>query len=317
MQRIRVASARRWLILSDRVEGVLPWRRPADWDRMSEGETSDVVRLSHGARLKLPPSDPLSRIIADGRYERAERRFVSSFLREGDVVVDVGANIGLYTVIAGHRVGPRGRVYALEPTPATFQLLRANARLNGFTWVECVNVGLSDRAEIRDIYGANGDVLGVYNSLARPILDAPVSAGEQVALTTLDEFVHVRGLIGRIAFMKVDVEGWEERVLMGADGTLSRPDAPVLQVEFTEAAAASAGTCCASLYAALRSLGFTLFRIDPRSGFLVVEPPGRAYPYVNLIAAKLPRRPEPFFSTLGVSPLQLRRHLRPHPSPRS
>lgn len=159
MQRIRVASARRWLTLSDRVEGVLPGRRLADWDRMSEGETSDVLRLSHG--------------------------------------------IGLYAVIAGHRVGPRGRVYALKPTPATFQLLRANARLNGFTWVECVNVGLSDRAEIRD------------------------------------------------------------------------------------------------------------------SGFLVVEPPGRTYPYVNLIAAKLPRRSEPFFSTLGVSPLQLRRHLRPHPSLRS
>lgn len=86
--------------------------------------------------------------------------------------------------------------------------------------------------------------------------------------------------------MKIDVEGWETRVLVGGRETLSRDDAPLLQVEFTDEAAASAGSTCQELYHTLQGLGYELFSYDPKKSQLTEEPLRDQYPYANLIASK-------------------------------
>jgi hypothetical protein len=88
--------------------------------------------------------------------------------------------------------------------------------------------------------------------------------------------------------MKIDVEGWETRVLEGARETFSRDDAPLLQVEFTEAASTSAGSSCESLYRLLENLGYRMFGYDSSRRELIHDPLRESYPYVNLIAAKTP-----------------------------
>lgn len=304
-QRIRREAARNMTMLSGHANECTRGRRAAE----RGGDISGVWRLEGGARLELFVCDPVSLGIAMGSYERAELRFLRSFLRRGDVVVDVRAGLGLYSVIAGHCVGPGGRVFALEPSPTTFQRLRANVRINGLDWVECCNLGLSDKPDVRTMLTATGDLLGACNPFVWPILDAPASENQQVTLTTLDELARHRGVQGGITFAKICVEGWEERVLLGARDTLSRPRAPVLQVEFSEAAAQSAGTSCRSLYAALCDLGFTMFRIDASSGFLVIEPDGMTYPHVNLIAVRLSEDLPIAWRRAGVSAHQLRRHF--------
>ena len=67
-----------------------------------------------------------------------------SLLRPGDVAIDAGANIGLFTVLAASQVGPHGRVIACEPSPTTMRLLRDNVERNGFDWVELREVALAE-----------------------------------------------------------------------------------------------------------------------------------------------------------------------------
>ena len=86
--------------------------------------------------------------------------------------------------------------------------------------------------------------------------------------------------------MKMDVEGWEARVLSGAHQVLSRADAPILQVEFTELASQSAGSSCAKTYHVLEELGYQLFRYDAKSEKLISEPVREHYTYSNLFAIK-------------------------------
>ena len=304
-QLIRREAARNMTRLSDHANDWTRGKRAAE----RGGDISGVWILEGGARLELFVCDQVSLGIAMGSHERAELRFLRSFLKRGDVVVDVRAGLGLYSVVAGHRVGPGGRVFALEPSPKTFERLCANVRINGLDWVECCNLGLSDTPDVHAMLAAASNLPGECNPMAGPILDAPAGENQQVTLTTLDELARLRGVQGGITFARVGVEGWEERVLLGAKDTLSRARAPILQVEFSEAAAQSAGTSCRSLYAALCDLGFTMFRIDATTGFLVIEPDGMTYPRANLIGVRLRENLPIAWRRTGVSAHQLRRHF--------
>ncbi|MGH9482297.1 MAG: FkbM family methyltransferase, partial [Terriglobales bacterium] len=81
-----------------------------------------------------------------GDYEADVRRFLCAHCRPGETVVDVGANAGIYTVALARRVGPQGRVLALEALRANFESLERNVALNGFTQVECIFGAVAERA---------------------------------------------------------------------------------------------------------------------------------------------------------------------------
>jgi hypothetical protein len=124
------------------------------------------------------------------------------------------------------------------------------------------------------------------NSLTAP--DAPGTfATEAVNCVTWDAYAEEHNLSGRVAMIKIDVEGWECRVLRGGLETLSRADAPVLQLEFYDQALQADGSSRQELYHLLEELGYQLFVHDAYSKKTVREPLRDAYPCrVNLIAAK-------------------------------
>jgi hypothetical protein len=86
--------------------------------------------------------------------------------------------------------------------------------------------------------------------------------------------------------IKLDVEGWEQKVLDGGEKLLTSDIAPLLQIEFTDENAIAAGTTCKALYTKLRSLGFDICSYDGEANQLKPEGPRNAYPYVNLYATK-------------------------------
>ena len=262
-----------------------------------------TISIGDDVMMRVAADDELARLICSGAYERSERQFVADYLRRGDVFIDVGANAGLFTLLAARAVGPHGVVHALEPGPTPFGLLETSVRINGFGWVTCHKAGLSNTRERRDLLSA-ADPLGAYSSLGKPI-NAEVVSHENIELWTFDEFLREQDLVGRVAMVKIDVEGWERRVLEGGRTALLRPDAPVLQVEFTDSAAVNAGSSCGDVYEALHEFGFTMFAIDTASGFLHWDPKRLKYPYLNLIAAKVPS-PRPKAWALGCSPAQMR-----------
>ena len=263
-----------------------------------------TIPVGDGVVMRVAADDGLARWICSGRFERGERQFVAAYLRRGDVFIDVGANTGLFTLLAARAVGEHGAVHALEPGSTPFDLLETSVRINGFGWVTCHKAGLSDTRERRDLLLSAADPMGAHSSLGKPT-NAEVVSSENIELHTLDEFLRERDLAGRVAMVKIDVEGWEDRVLEGGRSALSRPDAPVLQVEFTDSAAANAGSSCSDVYDTLHQFGFTMFAIDAASGFLLHDPKRVQYPYLNLIAAKVPS-PLPEAWAAGCSPGQLR-----------
>jgi len=267
-----------------------------------------TIPIGDGVVMRVAADDALARWICSGEFERGERQFTADYLRRGDVYIDVGANSGLFALLAAQAVGPHGAVHALEPGSTPFGLLETSVHINGFGWVTCHKAGLSDARERRDLLSA-ADPLGAFSSLGKPVDakgdDAEVVCSESIELWTLDELLREQDLVGRVALVKIDVEGWEHRVLEGGRTALLRPDAPVLQVEFTDSTAANAGSSCGDVYDMLRELGFTMFAIDAASGFLLDDPQRAAYPYLNLIAAKVPS-PLPKAWAAGCSPAQLR-----------
>jgi hypothetical protein len=104
-----------------------------------------VVSLDGGASVAVDLHTPHGRrLFAYGFCEPAARA-MRALLRPGDVMIDAGANIGLFTVLAAARVGPHGRVIACEPSPATMELLRDNVLRNGFDWVDLREVALAEQ----------------------------------------------------------------------------------------------------------------------------------------------------------------------------
>lgn len=135
--------------------------------------------------------------------------------RPGDIVADIGANLGEWMAPLAHRVGDAGRVYAFEPVPVLADALERTTRLNGHaTTVEIVRTAAADatgEAAFNVTMATGGD--GALSGLS-------AGGGATVPTVTLDDFMAARGL-GRLDLIKIDVEGAERRVLEGASHTLA------------------------------------------------------------------------------------------------
>lgn len=175
-----------------------------------------------------------------GTYELPVQEALAGVLRPGDVVLDVGANIGFLTALAGRLVGPQGRVIAFEPVPANARLVRRNAALNGQAHVEVVEAAVGDHAGVATLVLARHAGGAALAEADRP----PDACGElRVALMTLDGWLAANAarLPGPVRLVKIDVEGAEPAVLRGAAGLLAQAGPQVLlEVDAAEAAAAEA-----------------------------------------------------------------------------
>lgn len=196
-------------------------------------------RLGSGAGLRLDPGtgDPDT---VSGTYELPVQEAFVDALRPGDVVLDVGANIGFLTALAGRLVGPAGRVIAFEPVPANARLVRRNAALNRQAHIDIVESAVGDHD------GAATLVLARHAGGAA-LADAehpPDACGElRVALVTLDGWLGANAacLPGPVRLVKIDVEGAEAAVLSGATALLTRERPLVLlEVDAADVAAAEA-----------------------------------------------------------------------------
>lgn len=261
-------------------------RRRLWWDSRKDKEEYITFSLQRKIKINLYFDSVLCRLIYCDNFEWRERRFLNSYLRGGDIFVDVGANIGLFSLIASHRVGDSGKVFAFEPCAKTFQRLVRNVELNRMNNIRCFQMALSDRSDQIQM-NSSLDGYEAWNTMAPPYVGSAF-ATEMVSAVTWDDFVRENNLMGRVTMMKIDVEGWESHVLSGGIETFSRQDAPVLQVEFTDQASQSAGASCQALYRQLEEFGYQMFVYDEISKRIIPDPMRNSYPYLNLIASKDP-----------------------------
>ena len=195
---------------------------------------------------------------ASGEYATA--RVFCDLVKAGDVVLDVGANIGYYALTAASRVGAAGRVIAFEPDPVVAERIRQNVELNGMDNVTVVAsaVGARDGTLQLHLGGWDSEASSVY--LHEPDAKGTVA----VPVTTLDDFLRVAS-IGHVAVLKIDAEGAELDILHGAQALLTRADAPVVIVEANPLTLRAAGVTVVQLRAALDNCGYVVSVIQVMS----------------------------------------------------
>lgn len=213
---------------------------------------------------KLPPriQQELKRLrfgrqIRSGRFitDEPEYRQLETWVREGDWVIDAGANVGHYTLRLSQLVGRDGRVLAFEPVPETFELLAANTAAAGTRNVSLFNVALS--ADI----GVQAMSIPYFTSGLPNYYMATLSGaggGLDVLAVTMDCLLPPR----HVSFIKIDVEGHEIQTLRGMERLLRR-DRPRLVIE----------GATKEVRAFLRELHYDLTRLpdSPNTIFLPVD----------------------------------------------
>ncbi len=144
-----------------------------------------VASMAEGFRLWLRTDDWVSLEMLFQRVWEAENTGVlKQLLRPGDIFVDVGANLGYFSLLGARRVGPEGTVLAYEPVPATFAWLTSNIRLNRCPNIEASQVALSDLAGTLELHLFPGDSVATASQFQAWRADPGVSVS--VPASTLD-----------------------------------------------------------------------------------------------------------------------------------
>jgi FkbM family methyltransferase len=170
--------------------------------------------------------------LKQGAFEPFERELFVEALRPGMVVLDLGANVGYYTLLAARKVDRDGVVYAFEPHPRTLRSLRDNVAMNTASNVRIFDAAVSDRSGERLLYVSDtASHSGLYRSMED---EKPRSLS--VATLAIDDLD-----LDRIDLLKLDIEGEEQAALEGMQRTLARSPEATAFLEFNPAALLAAG----------------------------------------------------------------------------
>jgi FkbM family methyltransferase len=188
----------------------------------------ECVEARHGRFYVLRHDIYIGRsMIEYGQWTESEFTLMSQVLRPGDTAIDVGANIGCLTVPIAQAVGPTGCVYGFEPQPGLHRILSANTLINGLHNVRLFNAGCGAEPSVLTLDEHAFDQEWNYGAMSLDVLSGGhAGLTRRVPIVALDDVVQHQG----VRLIKIDVEGAENAVLLGAKGIIER-DKPALYVE--------------------------------------------------------------------------------------
>jgi FkbM family methyltransferase len=241
-----------------------------------------------GATVILNPNDPVvSGALALRVYEQTETRFFKSVCKPGMTFIDVGANIGLYTALALPRIGSTGRVVALEPDRESFEYLRKTVIANHADNVSCIRKAAADHSGVMKLFVSEN------NRGDNRLYDNELATGSyEVEVASLDLLLKDEGITAA-DLVKIDVQGFEGRVLRGMRETIARSPNLTILMEFWPHGLQCAQTDPAELLADLEEMGLSILELKSGGGLrpvkdrqaLIKKYPGRQY--TNLVASKI------------------------------
>ncbi len=188
-------------------------------------------------------------------YEPTETALLKKELKKGEIFVDIGANIGYYTLIAARLVGPRGKVYAFEPDPVNFRLLEKNIEQNGYLNVVLVNRAVSDNTRSALLY-LNKTNMGdhrIYN---------PGEYRDRIPIRTVSLDDYFKKLDKRVHFIKMDIQGAEAKALKGIRSLVKANRRIKMVVEFCGKNLKKCGSDPKQFLSALQKMGFKISEIS-------------------------------------------------------
>jgi FkbM family methyltransferase len=205
-------------------------------------------------------------------YRIEEEKFIDLYLKEGDTFIDIGANIGLFSLKAATVVKEAGIVYAIEALPKTFRYLSGNIHYNKFNNVKAYNYAIGEKAGLVNFSDEITD-----DSQNRILSES----GVEVKMITLDELLS--DVDGNINLIKVDVEGYEYYSLLGAKSLLKRTEC--IFFESDEVHFNRYGYCFKDVYKLLGNLSFSVCKLENNS-LIVLDQNYKSLECEDLIACK-------------------------------
>lgn len=258
MKMFLLKTARMYLYNSPLRLGKIPMMKLASALGLTKGvETVSV--FDGDLRIKLRLDEWIQKqIYFFGEYilEDTYVKFWNSLLRKGDIVFDIGANIGYYSMLAAKRISPEGRVYSFEPVSSTFACLKENAGMNNFENIILTNAGVSDTKGTTKIYVADITNTGT-SSLAMQGNFSGVT--EEVFIITIDEFAE-ENRTSRADIIKIDVEGCEYNALKGMKKLLESYK-PLVLIEIVDERLKLFDSSKENIFDFFESIGFFGFEI--------------------------------------------------------
>lgn len=213
--------------------------------------------IIQGKKLFLDSVDSL-RLTSRAEYEPATTAVARRFINKGDLVLDVGANIGYYTVIFSEETGENGKVIAFEPDATNYSLLLKNLKVNG-----CTNV-MAEQEAVADKTGRLELFLSLRSNGHHRIF-APHDAGKSVGVAAVALDDYFRETKTRVDFIKMDIEGAEPSALNGMRELLARSPTVKVITEFNPTALAISGCTPSDYLYLLVNLGFEFYDINEKS----------------------------------------------------
>lgn len=189
--------------------------------------------------------------------DRGARLFLDRNIEPGMVILDIGANVGFYSLLFASKVGPRGKVYAFEPDPLSRQILEDRRRAADATNLESAPIALGDYEGKVTLYcnPTNRADNRIHDSLQAHGVEAV-----EVQMTTLDTFRAQNG-IDRIDALKMDVQGAEAAALRGMRQTMRETPPRWMFLEFEPELLRGAGSSPEELWALVDEYGYEAFAV--------------------------------------------------------
>ena len=220
---------------------LLSWLCPRD---------REIVIDLAGYRFRCNLAEFIQRSIFIWGHDQNAIRFVRSRVRPGDTFVDVGANVGIFSLNASQIVGTKGRVISIEPNPATFARLSRTVAENKIANITLCNVGLADARAKVELYTGTSE----GNDTAS-MLPGVSTKSVTVEVLPLDDLMEQCG-VERIDYMKVDVDGYEHKVFAGAGKLMASGKVRLVQCEFSDIHLRIVGSTPQKLHEVITGHGF-------------------------------------------------------------
>ena len=194
-----------------------------------------------------------------GTYEELEAKIMEEKIEMGNIVVDVGANIGLHTLNMARIVGNTGQVFAFEPDPSNFEILKKNVKINNYKNIILEQKAVGDKHGRATLY--QSDHPGKHRIFPQT---EQAKSQVQVELTNLDNYFD-SDMIDKINFIKIDVEGLEFSVLKGMKNILKNSKKIKILFEFMPENTMEVGFTPIELLNYLTSNNFKLYCMDDKT----------------------------------------------------
>jgi FkbM family methyltransferase len=186
-----------------------------------------IMRSELGFRIILNLKKDVDVYFYKGNFESDTLNYFKSIIKTGDIIFDIGANIGIYTLIASLKTGSQGKVYSFEPADWAYDRLSKNIKLNEFSNIISIKKGVADYSRTADFFQCEDDA---YNSIGKnPMRD--VKHVNKIEITSIDDFI-CENNITKIDVLKIDTEGADYLVLKGAQKILQSDYPPVIFCEY-------------------------------------------------------------------------------------